>query len=187
MTGVQTCALPILRFAQLTNPRRAKAGANVSQMHYARKGIITPEMEYVALRESLNLQALYDKPEYKALLRQHPGPLHAVFVAIGGGGLIAGVASYIKAVRPEVKVIGVQMSDSRAMAQSVAKGERVVLITTHVGATRADFVARAKEVGASELMNPAEVRVWEKLPLLGTGKIDHRGLQKQLTTGSAQV
>ncbi|KWR91290.1 phosphomethylpyrimidine synthase ThiC [Cupriavidus sp. IDO] len=62
-----------LRFAQLTNPRRARAGANVSQMHYARKGIITPEMEYVALRESLNLQALYDKPEYKALLRQHPG------------------------------------------------------------------------------------------------------------------
>ncbi|NBX55522.1 MAG: threonine ammonia-lyase, biosynthetic [Betaproteobacteria bacterium] len=61
------------------------------------------------------------------LLRQHPGPLHAVFVAIGGGGLIAGVASYIKAVRPEVRVIGVQMSDSRAMAQSVSKGERVTL------------------------------------------------------------
>lgn len=62
-----------LRFAHLTNPRRAKAGSNVTQMHYARRGIITPEMEYVALRESLNLQALYDKPEYKALLRQHPG------------------------------------------------------------------------------------------------------------------
>ncbi|TWG87586.1 hydroxymethylpyrimidine synthase [Cupriavidus gilardii J11] len=62
-----------LRFAHLTNPRRAKAGANVTQMHYARRGIVTPEMEYVALRESLNLQALYDKPEYKALLRQHPG------------------------------------------------------------------------------------------------------------------
>ena len=62
-----------LRFSQLTNPRRAKAGANVSQMHYARRGIVTPEMEYVALRESLNLQALYDKPEYKAPLRQHPG------------------------------------------------------------------------------------------------------------------
>lgn len=62
-----------LRFAHLTNPRRARAGANVTQMHYARRGIVTPEMEYVALRESLNLQALYDKPEYKALLRQHPG------------------------------------------------------------------------------------------------------------------
>ncbi len=62
-----------LRFAHVSNPRRAKAGANVSQMHYARRGIITPEMEYVALRESLNLQALADKPEYKALLRQHPG------------------------------------------------------------------------------------------------------------------
>ncbi|MDF6879044.1 phosphomethylpyrimidine synthase ThiC, partial [Escherichia coli] len=43
------------------------------QMHYARRGIITPEMEYVALRESLNLQALQDKPEYRQLLKQHPG------------------------------------------------------------------------------------------------------------------
>lgn len=53
------------------------------------------------------------------ILRQHQGPLDAVFVAIGGGGLISGVASYIKAVRPEVKVIGVQMNDSDAMIQSV--------------------------------------------------------------------
>ncbi len=61
------------------------------------------------------------------ILRQHQGPLDAVFVAIGGGGLISGVASYIKAVRPEVKVIGVQMNDSDAMLQSVKKGERVTL------------------------------------------------------------
>ena len=61
------------------------------------------------------------------ILRQHQGPLHAVFVAIGGGGLISGVGAYIKAVRPEVKVIGVQMRDSAAMAQSVAKGARVDL------------------------------------------------------------
>ena len=61
------------------------------------------------------------------LLRQHQGPLHAVFVAIGGGGLAAGVGAYIKAVRPEVKVIGVQMADSNAMARSVAAGERVQL------------------------------------------------------------
>ncbi len=53
--------------------------------------------------------------------------LDAVFVAIGGGGLIAGVANYIKAVRPEIKVIGVQMKDSDAMMQSVAAGERVTL------------------------------------------------------------
>ena len=45
--------------------------------------------------------------------------LDAVFVAIGGGGLISGVANYIKAVRPEIKVIGVQMNDSDAMIQSV--------------------------------------------------------------------
>ena len=65
------------------------------------------------------------------MLRQHTGPLDAVFVAIGGGGLISGVAACIKAIRPEVKVIGVQMTDSDAMAQSVEKGHRVTL--TDVG------------------------------------------------------
>jgi threonine dehydratase len=65
------------------------------------------------------------------MLRQHQGPLHAVFVAIGGGGLISGVANYIKAVRPEIKVIGVQMNDSDAMMQSVAAEKRVTL--TDVG------------------------------------------------------
>ncbi|WCM89298.1 threonine ammonia-lyase, biosynthetic [Acidovorax sp. NCPPB 3576] len=53
--------------------------------------------------------------------------LDAVFVAIGGGGLVSGVANYIKAVRPEIRVIGVQMNDSDAMAQSVALGSRVTL------------------------------------------------------------
>ncbi len=62
-----------LRFAHLRTPRRAKKGKNVSQMHYARQGIITPEMEYVAIRESLKLQELRQKPEYKKLLRQHKG------------------------------------------------------------------------------------------------------------------
>jgi len=53
--------------------------------------------------------------------------LDAVFVAIGGGGLISGVANYIKAVRPEIKVIGVQMNDSDAMMQSVKAKRRVTL------------------------------------------------------------
>ena len=53
--------------------------------------------------------------------------LDAVFVAIGGGGLISGVANYIKAVRPEIKVIGVQMNDSDAMLQSVKAHERLTL------------------------------------------------------------
>jgi threonine dehydratase len=50
-----------------------------------------------------------------------------VFVAIGGGGLVSGVANYIKAVRPGIRVIGVQMNDSDAMAQSVSAGKRVTL------------------------------------------------------------
>ena len=61
------------------------------------------------------------------ILRQHQGPIDAVFVAIGGGGLISGVAAYIKAVRPEIRVIGVQTADSDAMARSVAAGRRVAL------------------------------------------------------------
>ncbi|HJV59936.1 MAG TPA: threonine ammonia-lyase, biosynthetic, partial [Albitalea sp.] len=61
------------------------------------------------------------------ILRQHQGPLDAVFVAIGGGGLVSGVAAYIKAVRPEIKVIGVQTTDSDAMVRSVKAGKRVQL------------------------------------------------------------
>ncbi len=58
-----------LRFEHIRQPRRARAGANVTQMHYARQGIITPEMEYVAIRENLRLQDL----KGSALLRQHRG------------------------------------------------------------------------------------------------------------------
>ncbi len=65
------------------------------------------------------------------ILQQHPGPIEAVFVAIGGGGLAAGVATYIKALRPEIKVIGVQTEDSCAMVRSIKAGRRVNL--TDVG------------------------------------------------------
>lgn len=61
------------------------------------------------------------------ILQQHTGPIYAVFVAIGGGGLIAGVSSYIKALRPEIKVIGVQTVDSDAMVRSIQAGKRIRL------------------------------------------------------------
>ena len=68
------------------------------------------------------------------ILRQHQAlhsdrPIHAIFVAIGGGGLISGVAAYVKAVRPEIRIVGVQIVDSDAMARSVASGRRVTLPT----------------------------------------------------------
>ena len=66
-------ALASLRFEHLRVPRRAKAGANVTQMHYARRGIVTPEMEYIALRESLRLRELREDLRYTKLLRQHRG------------------------------------------------------------------------------------------------------------------
>jgi len=61
------------------------------------------------------------------ILRQHQAPIHAIFVAIGGGGLISGVAAYVKAVRPDIKIIGVQTPDSDAMLRSVQAGRRVTL------------------------------------------------------------
>ena len=77
----------------------------------------------------------YDDPDVIAgqgtigmeILRQHPQPIDAIFVAVGGGGLISGIASYVKRVRPEVRVIGVEPVDSDAMTQSLAAGRRVVL------------------------------------------------------------
>ncbi|MDD4978127.1 MAG: threonine ammonia-lyase, biosynthetic [Gallionella sp.] len=65
------------------------------------------------------------------ILRQHQAPIHAIFCAIGGGGLIAGVAAYVKQVRPDIKIIGVQTTDSDAMARSLKAKKRVTL--TDVG------------------------------------------------------
>jgi len=61
------------------------------------------------------------------ILRQHADPIHAIFVAIGGGGLISGIAAYVKAVRPDIKIIGVQTADSDAMARSLKAGRRITL------------------------------------------------------------
>ncbi|HET8875624.1 MAG TPA: threonine ammonia-lyase, biosynthetic [Casimicrobiaceae bacterium] len=93
----------------------------------------------------------YDDPDVIAgqgtigmeILRQCPGPLDAIFVAIGGGGLVSGIAAYVKRVRPDVAIIGVQPEDSDAMARSLAAGRRVTL--AHVGLF-ADGVA-VKQVG----------------------------------------
>ncbi len=69
----EDAALAKLRFEHIRPPRRAKAGANVTQMHYARQGIVTPEMEYIAIRENMLLDKLRNDPRYTKLLRQHPG------------------------------------------------------------------------------------------------------------------
>ena len=61
------------------------------------------------------------------LLRQHADPIDAIFVPVGGGGLIAGVAAYVKHVRPEIKVIGVEPEDSPTLERAMAKRRRVVL------------------------------------------------------------
>ena len=77
----------------------------------------------------------YDDPDVIAgqgtvameILRQHPGRLDAIFVPVGGGGLIAGIAAYVKYLRPEIKVIGVEPDDSNCLQQAMAADERVVL------------------------------------------------------------
>jgi len=102
-------------------------------------------------RRALTFVHPYDDPAVIAgqgtvgmeIVRQHPGPLDAIFVPVGGGGLIAGIAAYVKRVRPSVRVIGVEPADADAMTRSLKAGRRVKL--EHVGLF-ADGVA-VKEVG----------------------------------------
>jgi threonine dehydratase len=78
------------------------------------------------------------------ILRQHPHPIDAIFVPVGGGGLIAGIAAYVKRISPRTKMIGVQPVDSNAMQQSLKAGRRVTLQHVNIFA---DGVA-VKQVGA---------------------------------------
>ncbi len=61
------------------------------------------------------------------ILRQESGPIDAIFVPVGGGGLIAGIAAYVKYLRPETKIIGVESEDSACLYEALKAGERVIL------------------------------------------------------------
>ncbi|MCP5150854.1 MAG: threonine ammonia-lyase, biosynthetic [Ectothiorhodospiraceae bacterium] len=77
----------------------------------------------------------FDDPEVIAgqgtiameILRQHPAPIDAIFVAVGGGGLITGIGAYVKALWPQVRIIGVEPEDAPSMHHALAAGERVKL------------------------------------------------------------
>jgi len=105
----------------------------------------------LARRQKLTFVHPYDDPLVIAgqgtigmeILRQHGGPIDAIFVPVGGGGLISGVAAYVKGVSPRTRVIGVEPVDSNAMQASLAAGRRVML--PHVNLF-ADGVA-VKQVG----------------------------------------
>ena len=93
----------------------------------------------------------YDDPDVIAgqgtigmeILRQHPKPIDAIFVPVGGGGLISGIAAYVKQINPRIRIVGVEPVDADAMAQSLKKKKRIKL--EHVGLF-ADGVA-VKQVG----------------------------------------
>lgn len=91
--------------------------------------------EKIAREHGLSFVHPYDDPDVIAgqgtigmeILRQHAAPIHAIFVAVGGGGLISGIAAYVKRLRPETRIIGVEPSNADAMARSLKAGERVTL------------------------------------------------------------
>jgi threonine dehydratase len=105
----------------------------------------------LAKRRRLTFVHPFDDPDVIAgqgtigmeIMRQWSGPLHAIFVAVGGGGLIGGIAAFVKRLRPDVRIIGVEPIDADAMTQSLAAGRRITL--PHVGLF-ADGVA-VKQVG----------------------------------------
>lgn len=85
--------------------------------------------------EGLTFVHPYDDPEVIAgqgtiameILNEHPEAIEAIFCCVGGGGLLAGIAAYIKQLRPEIKVIGVEAVDADAMTQSLKAGKRIML------------------------------------------------------------
>ncbi len=85
--------------------------------------------------EGLTFVHPYDDPQVIAgqgtiameILNEHPEPIEAIFCCVGGGGLLAGIAAYVKALRPEIKVIGVEANDADAMTQSLKAGKRLML------------------------------------------------------------
>jgi len=99
------------------------------------------------------------------ILRQHPAPPHAIFVPVGGGGLIAGVAAYVKYVRPAVKVIGVEPEEAPTLERALAAGRRVKL--EQVGLF-ADGVA-VRQIGKETFRVAREVV--DEVVLVGTDEI----------------
>lgn len=106
----------------------------------------------LATEQQLTYVHPFDDPEVIAgqgtigleILQQHPEPIHAIFCCVGGGGLIAGIAAYVKSVRPEVKIIGVESEDADAMTQSLKSGKRIKLEQVGLFADG----AAVKQVGA---------------------------------------
>jgi threonine dehydratase len=85
--------------------------------------------------EGLTFVHPYDDPDVIAgqgtigmeILNAYPEPIHAIFCCVGGGGLLAGIAAYVKAIRPEIRIIGVEAKDAEAMTDSLKLGHRVML------------------------------------------------------------
>ena len=88
------------------------------------------------------------------ILRQHSGGIDAIFVPVGGGGLIAGVGAYVKALEPGIRVIGVEPDEAASMHASLAAGERVVLPRIGIFADG----AAVRQVGGRDVPRRAAMR-----------------------------
>ena len=94
-----------------------------------------PHADELARERGMTMCMPFDDPDVIAgqgtiameIFRQHDEDIHAIFVAVGGGGLIAGIAAYTKALWPDVKVIGVEPDDAARMHAALAAGKRVKL------------------------------------------------------------
>lgn len=141
--GVAMAAARITVKATIVMPRPTPDIKVRSVRHLGARVILFGDTFDEARRHAAEIQARegqtsihpYDDPDVIAgqgtiameILRQHPGPIHAVFVPVGGGGLIAGISAYIKYVRPETRVIGVESEDSACLHAALKAGRRVVL------------------------------------------------------------
>lgn len=145
-----TLVMPVTTPAIKIRAVKAIGGENVEIiLHGDRFDEANLHAQEFARKHSAILIPPYDDPDVIAgqgtigmeILRQWSGPLHAIFVPVGGGGLIAGIAAYIKYLRPEIKIIGVEADDSACLQAALKAGRRVELKTTGIFA---DGVAVSK-------------------------------------------
>jgi threonine dehydratase len=150
--GIRACIVMPLTTPQIKIDAVRALGAEIELFGDAYDDAFAHAKELQA-QQGLTFVHPYDDPEVIAgqgtvameILRQHRGPIDAIFVPVGGGGLIAGIAAYVKHLAPDTRIIGVEPDDAACLHAALAAGERVRL--PQVGLF-ADGVA-VRQIGAA--------------------------------------
>ena len=144
-----------LRFGYLHKPMRAKKGANVSQLYYAKQGIITPEMEYIAIRENQRLELINDQT--KAMQHQHEGNSWGANTPSPSGRAGVGLLAFISGSFPRIPARAFRFSDAHPQPEAAAAVSTAAPPPTHPIPCLRDHRSR-RPYGFWPMLLPAELK-----------------------------